>query len=139
MMFEASMLYGHGVQEESRETAGPLGGVERDGHHSGALVLRAAEYHLERGEFDQRVGARCRKYYKSSSGRPSITPGTYFRMLLFGLLRGHRIRAGSGVERGRFAELPPVSGLRAERTDAGSFDGIAHQAAVLGLDTSRRS
>ena len=30
----------------------------------------------------------ARKYYKSRSGRPSITPGTYFRMLLLGYLEG---------------------------------------------------
>ena len=34
---------------------------------------------LNAEKFDQRVEAICRKYYKSSSGRPSITPGTYFR------------------------------------------------------------
>ena len=39
-------------------------------------------------KFDQRVEALCRKYYKSSSGRPSITPGTYFRMLLLGYFEG---------------------------------------------------
>jgi transposase len=35
---------------------------------------------LNAEKFDQRIEAICRKYYKSSSGRPSITPGTYFRM-----------------------------------------------------------
>ena len=39
-------------------------------------------------KFDQRVEALCRKYYKSSSGRPSMTPGTYFRMLLLGYFEG---------------------------------------------------
>jgi transposase len=39
-------------------------------------------------KFDQRVEFICRKYYKSSSGRPSITPGTYFRMLLLGYFEG---------------------------------------------------
>jgi transposase len=39
-------------------------------------------------KFDQRVEAICRKYYKSSSGRPSLTPGTYFRMLLLGYFEG---------------------------------------------------
>src|SRR5713226_6386616 len=36
---------------------------------------------LNAEKFDQRIEAVCRKYYKSSSGRPSMTPGTYFRML----------------------------------------------------------
>jgi len=39
-------------------------------------------------KFDRRVEALCRKYYKSRSGRPSITPGTYFRMLLLGYFEG---------------------------------------------------
>jgi len=43
---------------------------------------------LNAEKFDQRVEAICRKYYKSSSGRPSITPGTYFRILLLGYFEG---------------------------------------------------
>jgi transposase len=43
---------------------------------------------LKAEKFDQRMEAICRKYYKSSSGRPSITPGTYFRMLLLGYFEG---------------------------------------------------
>ena len=43
---------------------------------------------LNAEKFDQRVEAICRKYYKSRSGRPSITPGTYFRMLLLGYFEG---------------------------------------------------
>jgi len=43
---------------------------------------------LNAEKFDQRVEAMCGKYYKSSSGRPSITPGTYFRMLLLGYFEG---------------------------------------------------
>jgi transposase len=43
---------------------------------------------LNAEKFDQRVEAICRKYYKSNSGRPSITPGTYFRMLLLGYFEG---------------------------------------------------
>lgn len=39
-------------------------------------------------KFDERVEGLCRKYYKSSSGRPSLTPGTYFRMLLVGYFEG---------------------------------------------------
>ena len=39
---------------------------------------------LNAEKFDQRVEAICRKYYKSSAGRASTTPGTDFRMLLLG-------------------------------------------------------
>ena len=44
---------------------------------------------LNAGKFDQRVEAICRKDYKSSSGRPSITPGTYFRMILLCYFEGN--------------------------------------------------
>ena len=43
---------------------------------------------LEQEKFDQRVEAMCRKYYKGASGRPSMAPGTYFRMLLLGYFEG---------------------------------------------------
>ena len=43
---------------------------------------------LKAEKFDQRVEAICRKYYKSNSGRPSVAPGTYFRMLLLGYFEG---------------------------------------------------
>jgi transposase len=43
---------------------------------------------LNAEKFDERIEVICRKYYKSSSGRPSITPGTYFRMLLLGYFEG---------------------------------------------------
>ena len=43
---------------------------------------------LNAEKFDQRIETICRKYYKSRSGRPSITPGTYFRMQLLGYFEG---------------------------------------------------
>ena len=81
-------MHGDGAEEGSGEAAGSLGGVERDCHDAGARILRAAEHGLNAEKFDQRIEAICRKYYKSSSGRPSITPGTYFRMLLLGYFEG---------------------------------------------------
>src|SRR5919198_3320866 len=43
---------------------------------------------LEEHEFDRRVEHLCRKFYKSAYGRPSITPGVYFRSLLIGYFEG---------------------------------------------------
>jgi transposase len=43
---------------------------------------------LERHGFDQKVEHLCRRYYKKPYGRPSITPGTYFRALLLGYFEG---------------------------------------------------
>ena len=44
--------------------------------------------------FDSKVDALCSHYYAQRSGRPSIAPGLYFRMLLIGYFEG------TGSERG---------------------------------------
>lgn len=54
----------------------------------GHLFYERLNVVLNAEKFDQRVEALCRKYYKSSSGRPSMTPGTYFRMMLLGYFEG---------------------------------------------------
>jgi transposase len=38
--------------------------------------------------FDRKVEHLCRRYYKGRKGRPSIAPGTYFRMLMIGYFEG---------------------------------------------------
>jgi len=43
---------------------------------------------LEQHHFDRNVEQLCRRYYKGRLGRPSITPGVYFRALLLGYLEG---------------------------------------------------
>lgn len=44
---------------------------------------------LDEHKFDERVERLCRKFYKKSAyGRPSMTPGVYFRALLIGYFEG---------------------------------------------------
>ena len=43
---------------------------------------------LRRHDFDRRVEHLCERYYRGPRGRPSITPGTYFRMLMVGYFEG---------------------------------------------------
>jgi transposase len=43
---------------------------------------------LDQHHFDRNVERLCRRYYKGTKGRPSITPGVYFRMLLLGYFEG---------------------------------------------------
>jgi transposase len=43
---------------------------------------------LDQHQFDRNVERLCRRYYKGRKGRPSITPGVYFRSLLLGHLEG---------------------------------------------------
>lgn len=43
---------------------------------------------LDQHHFDRNVEQLCRRDYKGRKGRPSITPGVYFRSLLLGYLEG---------------------------------------------------
>jgi len=43
---------------------------------------------LDQHHFDRNVEQLCRRYYKGRLGRPSITPGVYFRSLLLGYFEG---------------------------------------------------
>jgi len=43
---------------------------------------------LGQHHFDRNVEHLCRRYYKGRLGRPSITPGVYFRSLLLGYFEG---------------------------------------------------
>src|ERR1700692_2473267 len=43
---------------------------------------------LDQHHFDRNVEQLCRRYYKCRLGRPSITPGVYFRSLLLGYFEG---------------------------------------------------
>lgn len=43
---------------------------------------------LEKAKFDRHVERICRKYYAERMGRPSITPGTYFRCFFIGYCEG---------------------------------------------------
>ena len=43
---------------------------------------------LEEAKFDAFCGQRCRTFYHSKLGRPSLAPGVYFRLLLIGFFEG---------------------------------------------------
>jgi len=43
---------------------------------------------LDQRKFDTKVEYLCRRYYKGPKGRPSLTPGSYFRLLLIGYFEG---------------------------------------------------
>ncbi len=50
---------------------------------------------LEANQFDEFVEGRCAKFYAAKYGRPSLTPGIYFRSLLIGYFEG--IAAERGI------------------------------------------
>src|SRR5215207_7778620 len=43
---------------------------------------------LARHGFDEWVESQCRRFYAERMGRPSLPPGTYFRLLLIGYFEG---------------------------------------------------
>src|SRR6266852_8112909 len=43
---------------------------------------------LDEGKFDEFAEKECAKFYAKNNGRPSLTPGTYFRLLLVGYFEG---------------------------------------------------
>ena len=50
---------------------------------------------LEAERFDEFVEKRCAKFYAERYGRPSLTPGIYFRSLLIGYFEGIGAERGS--------------------------------------------
>jgi hypothetical protein len=70
-----------------------------DRAHGSGLVTGPPFYQrlnelLEAEGFDEFVESRCAKFYAPQFGRPSLTPGIYFRSLLIGYFEG------IGAERG---------------------------------------
>src|SRR5450830_980558 len=61
---------------------------------------------LEAERFDEFVESRCAKFYAERNGRPSLTPGIYFRALLIGYFEG------IGAERGIAWRLADSLALR---------------------------
>jgi len=43
---------------------------------------------LEEKKFDEFAEKECAKFYAEKMGRPSLTPGIYFRLLLVGYFEG---------------------------------------------------
>jgi transposase len=43
---------------------------------------------LDREKFDEFAEAECARFYAKGNGRPSLPPGTYFRLLLIGYFEG---------------------------------------------------
>src|SRR5664279_2874360 len=83
---------------------------------------------LEAEGFDEFVERGCAKFYAPQYGRPSLTPGIYFRSLLIGVFRGHRGRAGHCLAVGGFAGTAAFCGHCAGRVHAGPLHDLAYAA-----------
>jgi transposase len=51
---------------------------------------------LDQAEFDAFCEERCRRFYHTKLGRPSLAPGVYFRLLLIGFFEGIASERGIG-------------------------------------------
>ncbi|HVB58473.1 MAG TPA: hypothetical protein VNE63_18880, partial [Candidatus Acidoferrales bacterium] len=61
---------------------------------------------LEEEKFEEFAERECAKFYAANNGRPSLTPGIYFRLLLVGYFEG------IDAERGIAWRAAAVSGNR---------------------------
>src|SRR5260370_871542 len=51
---------------------------------------------LEEAKFDEFAEKECAKFYAENNGRPSVTPGIYFRLLMLGYFEGIASERGTG-------------------------------------------
>jgi transposase len=91
---------------------------------------------LEAERFDEFVEQRCAKFYAPQYGRPSLTPGIYFRSLLIGYFEG------IGAERGIAWRLADSLALRrfvgiALDEDTPDHSTISRTRRLIDLDTHR--
>src|SRR6266853_100665 len=83
---------------------------------------------LEEAKFDAFCGQRCRTFYHSKLGRPSLAPGVYFRLLLIGFFEG------IGSERG-IAWRGRLKG-KTIGIDATTLEANASMRSIVRRDTS---
>jgi len=67
---------------------------------------------LEAEGFDEFVEGRCAKFYVEKYGRPSLTPGIYFRALLIGYFEGIGAERGIALAAGGLAGAAALCGHR---------------------------
>ena len=89
---------------KSKKTFGLL--IRRCLHQPGHPFYQGLNELLEAEKFDEYVERRCAKFYAAKYGRPSLTPGIYFRSLLLGYFKG------TDSERGIAWQLADSLGLR---------------------------
>ena len=64
---------------------------------------------LDGEKFDAFCERECAQFYAKNNGRPSLTPGTYFRLLLVGYFEGIEFRTRYRVASRRFTRAADVN------------------------------
>ena len=80
--------HGDGDAQGTGEARGFVDRAHGVGDCAGASVLSAAERAAGSGGVRRVCRERCAKFYAARYGRPSLTPGIYFRSLLIGYFEG---------------------------------------------------
>ena len=83
---------------------------------------------LDAHAFDAFVEGQCRRFYAPVMGRPSITPGRYFRLLLLGYFEGFDSERGIAWRAADSLAIRGFLGLSGRREAARSHDDVAHAA-----------
>jgi hypothetical protein len=127
-MFRASIEHGDGNAAEAGKQQDLWIAAKDVAATPGNAFYDPLNQILDTHKFDSEVEHLCRKFYKKSRyGRPSLTPGVYYRCLLIGFRRtgfGTRDRLADG----RLLVVTQVPGLHAGGGDTGSFHDFAHPA-----------
>ena len=79
---------------------------------------------LDAHRFDDFVEAQCATFY-ATHGRPSLTPGTYFRLLLIGYFERIESERGICVAYRRLAGAARLSGAGPRRDAARALNDLA--------------
>ena len=84
---------------------------------------------LEAGGFDELVESECAQFYAERMGRPSLSPGRYFRLLLVGYFEGLDSERGIAWRAQDSLSIRRFLGVGRDRVGAGSFDHFAYASA----------
>ena len=93
---------------------------------------------LDEHAFDEFVEAQCAPFYATKLGRPSLTPGMYFRLLLIGYFEGIDSERGIAWRTADSLALRGFLGLGLDEIAARALDDLADAAPDRSGDASRR-
>jgi transposase len=91
---------------------------------------------LDAHGFDEFVEAQCAPFYADTLGRPSLTPGTYFRLLLIGYFEGIDSERGIAWRTADSLALRGFLGLGLEETPP-EHSTISRTRRLIDLETHR--
>lgn len=91
---------------------------------------------LDTHDFDAFVEAQCASFYADHVGRPSLTPGTYFRLLLIGYFEGIDSERGIAWRTADSLALRGFLGLGLEETPP-EHSTISRTRRLIDLETHR--